>query len=263
MCTQKNRHVVLASPSFPLYENHCRYAHIPWELWPLDDQHAYHLDALPKLSAGSVVIFASPNNPTGSVLPYKDLELLLHTYPDVLFVADEAYGAFTDQDYGPLILKHPHLILIRTFSKSWAMAGLRLGYTLAQAPWIHELRKMCVPFIISPFAALALRYALEHSHLQGYLKDQAHQTVLERTRLYLSLQNLNYVKVYPSEANFLLLEFSSTEVKASYVQQLASASILARDVGGSRGLSRCLRLSLATPMIHDLVLNVLRTPLSP
>ena len=83
--------VIIAQPSFPLYEGHCQYDGIPYQIWPLNDDLEYDLSKLPEVTKNSLVIFASPNNPVGNIFPKKDLASLLSKYPDSIFMADEAY----------------------------------------------------------------------------------------------------------------------------------------------------------------------------
>jgi histidinol-phosphate/aromatic aminotransferase/cobyric acid decarboxylase-like protein len=147
--------LVIARPSFPLYESHARGEGIAYETWDLDENLEYSLNKLPHMPTGSILIFASPNNPVGNVLEKKDLATLCAQHPQSLIIADEAYFEFADESYTSLLEEHSNLLLLRTCSKTLGAAGLRLGYMLGAAPLIAELKKMRLPYLLNIFTIAA------------------------------------------------------------------------------------------------------------
>ena len=89
--------LIIARPSFPLYENHCKYRGIPYKVWPLNSDLQYDIRKLPTLSKRSIILFASPNNPVGNVIKMETLERLLQENPNCLFIADEAYYEYASE----------------------------------------------------------------------------------------------------------------------------------------------------------------------
>jgi histidinol-phosphate aminotransferase len=246
--------LVIARPSFPLYESHCRYEGIPYEPWLLNADLEYDAALLPKLVPGSMVVFASPNNPVGNALPKAELTRLLAAHPEVLFVADEAYCEYTTERYTDLLAKHANLMLIRTFSKTLGCAGVRVGYVLAHPQYLAPLRKLRLPYLLNQFALAATEVILEDRATQDYLKQVQTTAVTERQRVYTALaagaaRGKYHVK--PSTANFLLVRWESDAAATSAYQQLITAGILVRNVMAGPGLSGCLRVTMGTEQEND------------
>jgi histidinol-phosphate aminotransferase len=239
--------VVVARPSFALYESHCRYDGIPYEVWPLDAGLEYDERLLPALPPHSLVVFASPNNPVGNVLGKNRLEALLQAHPRVLFVADEAYFEYAAEPYTELLARYGNLILIRTFSNTLGAAGVRLGYFLAAPAYLHELKKLRLPYLLNHFSVIAATEILASPESRDYLAQVVKSAVAERERVFQGLSRLQEpggFRVKNSEANFLLLRWPDTPQALAVYQKLIAAGILVRNVSGSPGLAGCLRITL-------------------
>ena len=261
--------VVVARPSFALYESHCAYDGIPFHPWPLDADMEYNTDLLPVLTPGSMVVFASPNNPVGNVLPYALLGKLASKYPDVLFVGDEAYLEYAKKPYTPLLKNHANILLIRTFSKTLGAAGIRLGYVLGSPPLIEQLRKLRLPYIVNLFGLVAARLVLEDSEAQQYFKGIVAKGITERDRVFHALTNLaastataaaagHAFKVVPSEANFLLLKWPDQKSCERAYRHILEQGILIRDVSRGPSLAGCLRVTIGTHEQNDLFLAAIQ-----
>jgi histidinol-phosphate aminotransferase len=254
--------VVVARPSFALYESHCAYDGIPYEPWPLDDDLQYDVRLLPELTPGSMVVFASPNNPVGNVLPYRTLEDLAKRHPDVLFVGDEAYLEYAREPYTNLLREHSNILLIRTFSKTLGAAGVRLGYILGAPELIEQLRKLRLPYMINAFGLVAARFVLEDKEAQAHFKAVVTKGIAERERVFAGLQRLaptKSFKVIPSEANFLLLKWPDQASCDRAYRHILDQGILIRDVSRGPGLAGCLRVSVGTESQNDRFLAAINT----
>lgn len=241
--------VVVARPSFALYESHCAYDGIPYEPWPLDGDLQYDTRLLPALTPGSMVVFASPNNPVGNVLPAKTLDDLATRNPDVLFVGDEAYLEYAKEPFTNLLRKHSNILLIRTFSKTLGAAGVRLGYVLGAPELIEQLRKLRLPYMINAFGLVAARLVLEDKEAQDHFKAVVTSGIAERERVHRELDAMarsKGFKVMPSEANFLLLKWPDQAASDRAYRHILEEGILIRDVSKGPGLSGCLRASIGT-----------------
>ena len=198
------------------------------------------------------VILCSPNNPTGVAYSRDQIVDILENF-DGLVVVDEAYVEFSDQDLLPLLQPHDRLVLLRTLSKAYAMAGCRVGYMLAHPEIIREVSKAFVPYCISIFAEAAALVALDH---QRELDEHILRLQQERERLYTTLQQLSGVTVFPSAANFFLLRF---ECEAREVfDGLLEQKILVRDVSHYPMLENCLRVSVGSPAENQRFLAALK-----
>ncbi len=247
--------LVIARPSFPLYESHARGEGVAYETWDLDENLEYSLSKLPHMPTGSILIFASPNNPVGNVLEKKDLSTLCAQHPQSLIIADEAYFEFADESYTSLLEEHSNLLLLRTCSKTLGAAGLRLGYMLAAAPLISELKKMRLPYLLNIFTIAAARVILNPSQVHQFVGERVRETREERERVFAALNELSRKKSFhikASQANFFLIRWSSQDKCQEVYQTLISShSILVRNISKGPGLAGCLRISLGNREQND------------
>lgn len=240
--------VVIARPSFVLYETHCRYEGIPYETWNLNEDLEYDLSLMPKLPAGSVVVFASPNNPVGNTLRRDDFRKLLTTHPDCLFIADEAYVEYATEPYTELLSEFSNLMLIRTLSKTFGCAGVRIGYVMGSSAYLHELRKLRLPYMLNHFSISALEVLLEDQETKAHLDRIRDNAIGCRQKMFDDLSAIAAEKrtfsVKYSEANFLMVRFTSQEEAMRCYQHLIKDSILVRNISAGPGLAGCLRITL-------------------
>lgn len=220
---------------------------------------AYDVDRLlaaRRESGAPLCIVCSPNNPTGTSLALADVERLCRD-GDGLVVIDEAYHEFAGTSAVPLLERHKNLVVLRTFSKAMALAGLRVGYLLASPELVRELNKARLPYNLNFFSQLAALAALEEREL---LAGSARRLVDERQRLLAELDGMPGVRAQPSDANFFLLELLEADPKAVW-SALARRGVLVRDVTSYPLLARCLRVSVGSPSQNDAFLHALGTAL--
>ncbi len=195
---------------------------------------------------------ARPNNPTGSHYPVAQLRRLLDAAPG-LVVIDEAYQAFTDDDCLELLQEYDRLLILRTFSKQ-GLAGLRLGLLLGAESWLRELEKLRLPYNIGSLNQAAALFLLRH---WAVLEDQARMMRLERERLKQGLQQTPGIRVWPSQANFLLFRCLEREATVIF-QALRRRGLLLKLLHGSHPLLHgCLRISVGTREENDRLLQAL------
>jgi histidinol-phosphate aminotransferase len=205
----------------------------------------------------SVTIVCSPNNPTGTCLPLSDVERLCRA-GDGLVVIDEAYHEFSGETAVPLLERHPNLVVLRTFSKAMALAGLRVGYLLASPELVREINKARLPYNVNFFSQMAAMAALEEKEA---LAASVRRLVGERERLLARLADVPGVRALPSRANFFLVECLSVDPRAVFASMLRRG-VLVRDVTSYPMLSRCLRVSVGTEAENDAFLHALGTALT-
>ena len=159
----------------------------------------------------------------------------------------------------PLLERHPNLVVLRTFSKAMALAGLRVGYLLASPDLVREVNKARLPYNLNFFSQAAALAALEE--YEGVLAPTVGRLVGERERLLARLADVPGVRAYASDANFFLLECTSADPKAVFAG-LLRRGVLVRDVTSYPMLSRCLRVSVGSEEENDAFLHALGTALT-
>lgn len=194
-----------------------------------------------------VVMLASPNNPTGDVLS-EEFVLALLEASDALVLIDQAYREFADPQYDVRrhLEDHENLAILRTFSKAYALAGIRLGYLLASKTVVNELCKVRQPYSVDAFSALAGKAVL--GDLDAFSR-QIEESISERRRLALALREMSQVEVFASEANFILIRVAHAH--QIWLRLYEDQSILLRDFSAAPFLTDCLRISVGTPEEND------------
>jgi histidinol-phosphate aminotransferase len=196
-----------------------------------------------------LVVLCAPNNPTGTPISGAALAELAAEIPGIL-VIDEAYGEFSQQDLTPL-LTLGNVILLRTFSKAYAMAGVRVGYALTSAALAAELQKAVTVFPISVFSEMAALVALDHHARFMAVCDQV---VSERERLAAALSELPGVHPFTSVTNFLLVQLDCP--KHQMIDHLVeNHRVLISDMAAYPELVDCVRITIGTPAQNDLVIK--------
>jgi histidinol-phosphate aminotransferase len=204
-----------------------------------------------------VTIVCSPNNPTGCVLERADLVWLLENSPG-LIVVDEAYFEFSGQTAVSLLEQHSNLVVLRTFSKAMAMAGLRIGYLLAAPDLVREIAKAVLPYNLNVISQTAAEVAIEM--FESQLQPAIRAICAERDRLYGELSTIPGLEPVRSRANFMLV---GTQIEPSHIfKELLSRDILIRDVSNNPLLQDYFRISVGTPEENDLLVAALRDILS-
>ncbi len=185
------------------------------------------------------IFLCNPNNPTGQYLSREDIEQILKFASDSLVVLDEAYISFTENTWSSLtLINHNNLVILRSLTKDFALAGLRLGYAVAAGPIITVLKRIKPPWNVNSFAQEAGIYVLNNG---GYLETC--QTKIKESQEFLieNFQRLG-LKPLPSQANFFLVKV----VNAVKIRQiLLQKGIVVRDCA-SFGLPAYIRLSTRT-----------------
>jgi len=200
----------------------------------------------------TVTFLCSPNNPTGEAVDPAIVADVLARAPG-LVVVDEAYGQFAPWTAAELMSEDLGLVVTRTYSKTWSLAGLRLGYCLAPTAVVAAMERASLPYHLDSFTQLAGRLALDHTDA---MEQRVAMIKEERGRLFAALTDLP-VDVWPSDANFILFRpraRSGTQVW----QGLVDRSVLVRNCSSWEHLSDCLRVTVGTREEDDAFLVALR-----
>jgi histidinol-phosphate aminotransferase len=211
--------------------------------------------ALIETEQPSIVFVCSPNNPTGTVEPASTIEELLDV-DGALVVVDEAYGEFAPWSALELVGDDRPLVVVRTYSKVWSMAGLRLGFAVAP-PWVvEEFDKVVLPYHLDTATQIAGRVALDFADA---MTDRVDRLVAERARVRTQLATVDGITCYESGANFILFQVAGDG--HALWERLVAQGVLVRDFSRWPRLDDCLRVTIGTPEENDLFLAALRASL--
>lgn len=203
---------------------------------------------LPGIFATSpkLVFICSPNNPTGDLIPREDIIAVLEHFKDqALVVVDEAYIEFAPEaSVVSLLSRYPHLVILRTLSKAFGLAGLRCGFTLAAPEIINALKKMIAPYPIAEPVAQIAAQALSPAGIAQMQQSVATINALRDDFITLAASLPGINKVWPSNANYVLLQVSDA---AACVNALIAEDILIRNQSSQLGLSQVVRVSIGSP----------------
>jgi histidinol-phosphate aminotransferase len=248
------RQVVTFEPTYAL---HAHIAHLTGTgVVEAERQPDFTLDPATALAAversePAISFLCSPNNPTGMTEDPSTIQLLIDAAPG-LVVVDEAYGQFADWSALSLVDDQRPLVVTRTYSKTWSMAAMRLGYLIGPAAVVETLERVALPYHLDAVKQAAGRLALRFTDA---MEERVAMLVGERGRVAAALAALP-VQVWPSQANFILwrpLERSGPSVWADLVER----SVLVRDCSNWPRLGGCLRVTIGTPMENDRFLAAL------
>ena len=208
---------------------------------------------LARVAAGDIdyVIVTSPNNPTGERAP-EDFVLRLLDATDALVVVDEAYFEFSRRTLRPYLESHENLLILRTFSKAFSLAGVRVGYVLGHAHVIRELVKVRQPYSVDALSQAAARVVFAN---RATFEPGIAAIIEERDRLMRGLLTLPGVTPFPSDANYILFRMEGADAAWAFLYE---RGILVRDFSHAPLLEGCLRVTVGTPEQNDGFLAALR-----
>lgn len=248
-----NETILTVTPTFSIYALQAPILAARLLEIPLEDDFALPVDALLEaLEQGRGVFFlANPAAPTGNVFAREDIErLVAAAAPNWTVVIDEAYCQFSDTDCSDLAKRFDHVASLRTFSKAFALAGLRLGYVLTAPKLAQQLEKARMPFALSALQVAAGTAVLEQpEYIQRYISEVA----TERQRVFDALNALEHISVSPSVTNFMIFRVSDPE---RYYRGLMARGVLIRRQ--DHLIPGYLRVSLGTPDENTAFIEAIR-----
>ena len=218
----KNDEIIIPVPTYEMFEFVTRINGGVPRYTQGDEKFDISVDKLFSLinKRTKLILLCSPNHPTGNIIERKQLEEILKR-TKVFVVVDEAFVEFVENSVTPLIKKYKNLIILRTFSKAFSLASLRIGYGIAPEEIVKDFNKTRLPFSINSLGVKAAIAALED---QEYLKIVVKK--IKEGREYL-LKNIKF-KTYPSEANFILVNVAPLKAK-DVLSRLFKQGVLVRD----------------------------------
>jgi histidinol-phosphate aminotransferase len=253
-CEPKRDSVILLEPTYGMYRVAASIQDVQIRSCLLMDRFQIDLDAVKKtIDATTKLIFCcSPNNPTANLLYSQDILALCEL--GAMVIVDEAYIDFAQsQSIGGQVLTHPNLVVLRTLSKAWGLAGIRLGYCVADPVVISFMIKIKAPYNIN---ALTSRAALQALRKGEEVRRTTNAIVEERRWLSTNLSTLQCIEhVFPSDANFILVRCKNATMLYEY---LAGKEIIVRNRSTEPLLQNCLRITVGTRQENEQLIRAMK-----
>jgi histidinol-phosphate aminotransferase len=254
-CNPGLDNIIICPPTYGMYEVYANINGVVIKEVPLHASYQLNLEGLEvAIDARTKLIFlCSPNNPTGNSLEREDIEIVLNNF-DGIVVVDEAYINYSRQrSFLAELTDYPNLVVMQTFSKAWGLAALRLGMAFASEEIISVLNKIKPPYNINAATQELALKALDHlEDVNAMIKE----TVNERETLLKELIQLPLIqKVYPSDANFLLVKMEGATNVYNY---LKDQGIIVRNRSNITLCEDSLRITVGTPDQNQLLIEALK-----
>ena len=232
-------------PTFTVYKNNAQLTNTAIVDVPRLDDFSIDEDAVvERLSRGDIdyTIVTSPNNPTGQSVTSTFVERMLEA-SDALVMVDEAYFEFSRYTVRPLLEKHENLVILRTFSKAFSLAGVRIGYLLGSEAVLREFKKVRQPYSVDAVSQAIARVVFEN---RAQFEKGIEAIIEQRARVFDALEAMPGVKPYPSDANYVLFRLGEQVDAGQVWQRLLDAGVLVRDFSRAPYLENCLRVSIGS-----------------
>ncbi|MEW6619497.1 MAG: histidinol-phosphate transaminase [bacterium] len=244
--------VVFPTPTFAMYKILSQITNTTPIGIPLTDKFELNEEKILKITRDtpSIIFLAYPNNPTGNSFSKEKVLEIIDESPTSLIIIDEAYFEFSKETFISLINIYPQVIIVRTFSKAFGLAGLRIGYLIANSQIIDELLKVKLPYNLNAFSQAVATCAIEN--FRYLLQPRINQIISERERVYGFLKGITGIMPYPSDANFIL--FKTLNIPADTLfSNLVEEGILIRNLNDD--IPNCLRVTIGNEQENNAFLG--------
>jgi histidinol-phosphate aminotransferase len=247
---------VISVPTFPMYAARVRVAGGNVISVPVKSDFYWDVDAILKAvtSRTKLIFICSPNNPTGNQITEADLLRILELGIPTFF--DEAYYELENQvrTRAPLIQKYPHMMVNRTFSKAFGLAGFRVGYLLCDSKLAAYFNRVRIPWNVSLIAFAAALAGLEDVEDQ---KRKRKNTIQGRDYIYEEINKMPGLRAFPSEGNFVLIDASVLDKESNEIRDImAERGIFIRPMSGHNMAKGFIRITVGTPEQNRLFIKI-------
>ncbi len=245
---------VTFAPTFSVFRYCVKYQGAEYVGVPLQKDFKLDVKAMSEAFTpkAKLLYLCSPNNPTGNQFGLGEVEALIEEFPGIVLV-DEAYGEYADYSVVPLIGKYENLAVLRTFSKAFGLAGLRLGYAIANPLLARAVNKIPAPYAINIVTLTMGRKLLENV---GVMREAVAALKAERGKLINALNEIRWVEAFDSRANFVLFN-TSKPYEDVYLNMLKQGLVI-KKLGKLLEYENCLRATVGLPDMNTKLLNALR-----
>lgn len=245
--------LVVISPGFAIYPYLSKIMDLKLKEIPLLEDFSFDIEKIIKEGKdGKMVVLALPNNPTGTTIPIDKIEEIARNISGV-FVVDEAYYEFSQKTAISLLDKYDNIIIIRTLSKAFGLAGLRLGYLLTNRELASAVQKAKLPFSVGIFGQIAGEVLLKKNE---YIKDIVKKIMDEKEKVFAELKEIPSIEPIPSYTNFILFRTQNISGKKLF-DEMYRRGVLLRFFDTPR-LKDTLRLTIGKPEQNKIFLETLK-----
>jgi len=251
----KERKAITINPTFSYFIDRCNIYKTIIKLINLSTlNNSLNFEAFTKEAKNVDVIYlASPNNPTGNQFKIEDVTNLIEISKDKLIIIDEAYVEFSDYSLSNLVNKFNNLIVMRTFSKAFGLAGARIGYILANEEIINTFNKYIqLPYPLSSFSMQLAIEALENFKI---IERSIETIKYERNILFNKINQIKEIKIYNSDANFFF--FQTFDHFNKIKEQLFKEKILVKEYGNLVNYKGAMRATIGTKEMNSKLVSIL------
>jgi histidinol-phosphate aminotransferase len=250
----KQTTILTSNPTFGFFEERCKLYSIPLIALPFSNDMKLDIKEFIKQSKNADILYLdSPNNPTGFQFSKKDLQKLIISF-DGLVIIDEAYGDFSNYSLASMVKSQKNLVVVQTVSKSFGLAGLRLGYFVANKQFTEAFNKVLqYPY---PLSTLTIESGILALEKPQQMKDAVQIIKKERTRIIENLRKYNTFEVFNSEANFVLFDAHGSYSRV--YTALSEQGISIRKLGKIGSHEGCLRVTIGTKEMNSRFLLAIR-----
>jgi histidinol-phosphate aminotransferase len=244
----RNQHASIFTPTFSYFINRCELHDIALDRVPLnEDAELPKLEFLKRAARSDLIYICSPNNPTGNQFGEKLVLEIIEAFKDKLILIDEAYVEFGKYNLAPHIAKYDNVVLLRTLSKAFGLAGARIGYLITNEKFAEIFRTTIQsPYPLNSFSLAVGTLALSHGH---YVKETVELIKRERKRVFDELCEMNGLKVFRSDANFIFLK--SYDSYGRILSVLKKEGLSVKAFGNIDGHIGCIRVTIGTNEMND------------
>ena len=257
---RKGSKVMVVEPSFPMYTFFAQLYGGSKVTVMLEPDFRLNVDAiLKKADKDTRLLFVcSPNNPTGNQFREANIKRLLQEFNGVV-VVDEAYADFAPYSVLNWVRDYDNLAVLRSFSKAFGLAGLRLGYLVSNKSIVKYVQRVVGPFNVNAVTQQIIALALEK---WSYFKEQINFVINEREWLMKNLRQIDGVNPYPSDANFILFKVTKENLTSAIVtERMENRNVLVKDRGHLPLLENCIRVTVGTRNMNESFLSALKETL--
>jgi len=248
--------ILVPDPSFSMYGISNTLNHGITISYPLGDTFEYDENLIIEMykeHKPKLIFICTPNNPTGSTISNKQVLRILESVSCPV-ILDEAYDEFVEESMVTYIDQYPNLLILKTFSKAFGCAGLRVGYGVGSVEMIDALNICKSPYNLPSISQAIAGFVLEEI---DYYMTNVSNLIKNRESLYKALTELEWLeKVYPSKGNFILIKTDSSDT-GNIETNLEAQGILVRAYGKVGRLANCLRISVGTKEENKLLIEAL------
>ncbi|KAF5088965.1 Histidinol-phosphate aminotransferase [anaerobic digester metagenome] len=250
---------IVPLPSYMYYEFTLKiHGGVPvYARWNIEENVLDVDSVLEAISPRTKLIFlCTPNNPTGGLISKGDVERILEA-TEAIVVVDEAYFEFSEVNNVELLEGHPNLFILRTFSKVMGLAGMRIGYGIANHELIEYMYRVRPVFSITKLSQVAARATLKDKE---YIRESTKLSIASREYLYHEMSKFKTLRVFPSKSNYLLVDLHKTGMKAKdLTTALMKRGVIVRDCTSFKGLDEYwIRVSVGTMEEDERFIEILR-----